>query len=780
MVKTAQMIIIERRNQEVRDNPALLKERLEELMIQKRTQKKQAGFFVRNCLTTWKPSSLPLHVEIGYFFLNSKHPIRRLVSLKDPSDANINVYALKELKAVQSKLAEKAVNLPSPNFQLDCTAQQHEVQTKRILDHEKVVTHWKDEEHWWEAIVQHNLDKRTREEANRVLAGFGSLENVNRPTANRIASLVNDEVVDIKLLEKLTGYSGDDDENSSFPALANYPIRNNEAPTKVDKISKSANTAHLQSLVRPLSSADSTSSTSTVKTIYADSQVAEPSHTTRSSAEGLGIGLSRREAPQEDLHVGNTTAVGVLESGTSGYKTCSHEAPEEVQHTTVMSAGGSSSPRQLPGPNDPQPLDFYHIPWTYITATEYDKTFLENGIWLFERPLTYFRPQPKAFVAESDRLQDVPVVVSHNPSSNGSANASFNKEILVLKAARSPSVDLRCVEKHPDFLSPSKLAEYQAVESAGFRVWRHDRNTLVCRKAGCLSQCSDWDYRTLICNGCGPKTIIRYCSHEHKFQDLGEHWKECGSPALLMEQVIDHTTEPPEFGYLCPAIRDRHNRKSFKYLWQSSYAQTFFGHYAIVHPDTKRTMPLFWPHMRDAEKACEMDRRIERCLNIAFFDHSKTIVIVYLYRMVRRLLQLSKFWNGPVATQLFRQFYYQFGVGIPYVCAVATNDPICECEWVGPKLREVDHEPGCRRHYKEFGENFNGLGIKAFVEKMEAKYWILRAWRQQLAANSTWVDRVMGKGFPGVKKPGEGWAPKLGPGWLGWGARADNIWEEMA
>ncbi|KAL9040329.1 MAG: hypothetical protein Q9214_004532 [Letrouitia sp. 1 TL-2023] len=743
-VKIAQKILINRRNQTVRNDPGVLEEYIEGLTIQKHAEKNGPGFFSEDCLTTWKPSGLPFHVEIGYFFLNVKHPICRLVSLKDPSDENI-----------------------------------HEVQTKRILDHEKAVTHCKDDKPWWEAIVRHNLDKRTREEAKRVLAEFGGLKNVNRRAANKIASLINDEKVDLKLLEELTGCTGNDDETLSFPFLTNYFEDKEEAPAKVDKTSESANTARFQSLISPMPSADSTSSTSTVKTTYADSQVAEPSHTTRSSAEGLGIGMSRHRAPQEDPHVDKTTTVGVLESEASGNETCSHETPEEAQ-PTPMSTDGSSPLGKLPEPKDPHSLDYHNIPWTYITGTEYDKILLENGIWLFERPLDHFRPHPENFVADSDRLRDTPVIVSHNPTSSGSANISFNGEILMVEAARSPLTDLRSVPKNPAFLSPTKLAEYQAVESAGFRVWRHDRNTLECRKAGCVNELSDWNHRTLICNGCGPKTIIRYCSYEHKIQDLKEHWKECGDSSLLIKQVVDHTTEPPGFSYLCPALRDRHNRNTFHTFWQRSYVQMFLGHYAIVHPDTKKTMPLFWPRTLDVVKALEMDRRIERCLNIAFFDHKKTAVVVYLYRMVRKALELNEFWNNRVATQLFAQFLYQFNVGVPYECAVAADDPLCECEWVGPELRKVDHVPGCRLNYKDFGEDFNGLGVKAFVERMEAKYWILRAWHQQLGENSTWMSRTMGEGYSDVKSPAKGWVPKLGPGWLGWGAPAADLWEEMA
>lgn len=684
------------------------------------------------------------------------------------------------LGAVRRSIAEKAVKPPSPHFQLERTAQQDEAQTKQILTHGIAVTDRKDDKPWWEAIVHRNVEKRTEEEAKRILAGFGGLKNINRPTANRIASLVNDDVVNLKLLEELTGGSGNDDnETLGFPFLANYFEEKEEAPVKVDKISESANTDRFQPLVSPLSSADSTSSTSTVKTNCANSHIAEPSHTTMSAFEKLSIGTSRHQAPKEDPHVKNTTTAG------SGNKSRLHETPKEAQPTPIqsndpMATGRSSLLGKLPERKVSRLLDYHHIPWTYITGTEFDKTLLENGIWLFERPLDHFRPHPENFVAESDCLKDAQVVISHNPCSSGFASISFNGEIVALEAARSPLTDLRIVPMHPDYKSPSKLAEYQAVESAGFRVWRHDRNTLVCRKAGCLYELSDWDHRTLICNGCGPKSIIRYCSLEHKIQDISEHWKECGDPDLLIKQVVDHTTEPPAFSRLPPALKDRYNLKSLHSFWQRSYVQEFSGHYAIVHPDKKKVMPLYWPRKVDEGKAREMDRRMERCLNIAFFDHTKTSVIVYLYRAVRRALQLQDFWNKAVATQLFAQFLAQFDVGIPYESAVATDDPFCECEWVGPELRQADHEPGCRHNYKKLGKEFNGLGVKAFVERMEAKYWILRAWHREFGENSTWASRAMGEGYPGAKKPAKNWTPKLGPGWLGWGAPPANLWGEMA
>lgn len=58
-------------------------------MILNGGEKNGAGLFAKDCLATWKASSLPFHVEVAYFFMNTKRPICRLVSLTDPSDQNI-------------------------------------------------------------------------------------------------------------------------------------------------------------------------------------------------------------------------------------------------------------------------------------------------------------------------------------------------------------------------------------------------------------------------------------------------------------------------------------------------------------------------------------------------------------------------------------------------------------------------------------------------------------------------------------------------------------------
>ena len=92
----------------------------------------------------------------------------------------------------------------------------------------------------------------------------------------------------------------------------------------------------------------------------------------------------------------------------------------------------------------------------------------------------------------------------------------------------SPYKDIRQMSEHPDFLPTRKLLEYQALEISGWRVWRHDRNFLPCRKSGCTVNTRDHDIRTQICLGCGPCSSTRYCSMEHMITDIKPHYRECG------------------------------------------------------------------------------------------------------------------------------------------------------------------------------------------------------------------------------------------------------------
>jgi hypothetical protein len=92
-----------------------------------------------------------------------------------------------------------------------------------------------------------------------------------------------------------------------------------------------------------------------------------------------------------------------------------------------------------------------------------------------------------------------------------------------------PLEDLRMDVNHPDWLPTRKLCEHQAMELAGYETARHDRLNAPCALKSCGKIIEDFEKITVICQACGPKTLIRYCRYEHQVADLHLHWQnECG------------------------------------------------------------------------------------------------------------------------------------------------------------------------------------------------------------------------------------------------------------
>lgn len=410
------------------------------------------------------------------------------------------------------------------------------------------------------------------------------------------------------------------------------------------------------------------------------------------------------------------------------------------------------------------------IKWAYFTHTIVDEALIANGLWLFEKPMTYFEYQPYQYVPRGRGLVQAPIAVAiyeekdvhepHEPS------IDVDNIGVWINTHRIPWRDVRSKSPHPDAQSDSKLVEYQACESLGIAVWRHDRNLLNCRLPGCKVKIADHNPSTVICLGCGPKTITRYCSVAHQIADLGEHWKQCGQPEFLMKRVIDATTSPARFGRLWPAIRDRSGNSSYERSRQATYAAMQYGQYTLFDPETEAPTTLIWP--TEDKRAAVMEDRMERLLNYALFDHKHGRITGLLYRMIRQCLIQKQFWAiGPIHA-VKTQFAAEFGCDVTKV----PEQPLCECEWVGARLSRDRHVAGCQRLYLAYSAEFQGTGIQGFLEMMEGRYWALRAWRQRHPTVDDWEARVSGRGFTGEVV---GTVPFLGPGWSGWGSPADDL-----
>lgn len=332
-----------------------------------------------------------------------------------------------------------------------------------------------------------------------------------------------------------------------------------------------------------------------------------------------------------------------------------------------------------------------------------------------------------------------------------------NAEPLTLPAAQKhSSEDLSSAQS--DASAASTESKHQAVESTVVNVWRYDQDLLDCHLASCRVKVADHNLATIVCAGCGPKATIRYCSVRHMLADLKKHWHECGHENLLIKRIVDPTTAPARFGRLCPAIRDNGDAKSYALHRQRLYAMLYCGRYTLFDWDNEEPTPLVWT--REDVQRKEMERRVERLLNFALFDQRNSVMVGYLFRLLRKCLQLKESWSMGTIYALKKQFREEFGLDPSKVA----DDQVCECEWEGEGLAETLHLPACGRLYRRFGETFRESGVRGYLERYEARHWILRAWQQQHDAVQDWRDRAAGKGFEGDL---EETSPMLGPGWIG-------------
>lgn len=408
--------------------------------------------------------------------------------------------------------------------------------------------------------------------------------------------------------------------------------------------------------------------------------------------------------------------------------------------------------------------------WAYATHTDADEALLEAGVWLWEKPRTYFYPHLFS-TKMSDPYVLAPVIVSHESTGTSFPFIEYSGETVHIVPHDEPWEDVRSVESHPDFLPPCKLVEYQACETAGYHVWRHDRDQLPCRKPDCEALVMDHNLSSVFCQGCGPKTIIRYCSFEHQIEDIKEHLIECGDPDLVMQCVIDHATAPVCFSDKPPEMAERHGvhgLKSAELQRQKVYCMKNGGYYTLFDPVTHNTKTLSWP--KSHPKWQELDARIERLLNIAFFGTHRHGIITYIYRLLRELLccigDCTDQIKESLKTQIRTEFKYSGDLESDLIHV--SDDAPRDCEWTSRDFLPHGHSSTCEQEgMPTIDPKSQNACLKLWVERMENKYWILRAWRQQHPTEKDWRVRANGFGIIPLR-PGES-IYQLGPGWTGWG-----------
>ena len=412
------------------------------------------------------------------------------------------------------------------------------------------------------------------------------------------------------------------------------------------------------------------------------------------------------------------------------------------------------------------------LKWTYATRTEADADLLQAGVWLWNEPRGFLQSYRMFDIKTYQSTTLPPVFLSHQTTGDARPMIEYDGTAIHIVPHAMPWPDLRATPGHPDFLVPCKLVEYQASEAAGYRILRHNKSFLHCRKSGCNTQVVDDNLSSYICPGCGPKTVVRYCSFQHLAEDVKDHWEECGHPDLVITSVIDHVTERSNSYQEFPAIKEKHGIRSAARQLQQVFARYNKGHYTLFSPCSLKARTLSWPEADPNAK--EMDGRIERLLNIAFLDTNDYHIISYLYRLLRHLLIPAGEWNFNTQTALNTQFSMEFADGMLNTLT-SSSQPLCECEWAGQHLQQHEcHWAVCSLMSSNgFSVPPPILGLQAYVERLENQYWILRASRQQHPTEVFWQRRAAGYGFPGFSTGLKTFS--LGPGWTGWGGKEDDI-----
>ena len=530
-----------------------------------------------------------------------------------------------------------------------------------------------------------------------------------------------------------------------------------------------------------------------------------------SSSEGYAE--SGFHTPEESFNQGHITSdVGLharnvldgeelIESSSEGHEQSRFYTPEESFDENQITANVELSSSEFSDGEDPstttdQPVAVAlstrprkelgsgarGLLWAYATSRTVDEALTRVGIYLWRKPSSYFYPQRLQRIESVGYTALAPVIVSHERTETDEPIIEFDGKTVHIVPHRQYWEDIRSHEAHPDFLVPWKLAEYQACEAAGYQIWRHDKNLLDCRKPGCGARVSDYHCCAIVCLGCGPKSIVRYCSLQHQLEDIRGHWRECGTWKMLLERVIDHTTAPSKFARMFPAIKQNKESRTAAWHRQRLFCALTYGHYTLFQPSSNRSETLCWP--KQDPKWLEMDRRIERLLNVTLFDSWNDVILGYLYRLLRELLRSQGEWFESTERLLKQQLESEFS-SYKVNTYWRNGEAPCQCEWSGKIYPRWDHLSTCWAYAPvadDCGSARRQKCIEATVEEYEAKFWILRAWRQQHPTQNNWRLRAAGYGFPKVI-PDEG-CYKLGAGWTGWGGERDNIceaqwrWEE--
>ena len=274
----------------------------------------------------------------------------------------------------------------------------------------------------------------------------------------------------------------------------------------------------------------------------------------------------------------------------------------------------------------------------------------------------------------------------------------------------------------------------------------HSFKELLFKCTWCGIPLSDRTPTTLLCNGCGPFSPTRYCSHEHMMSGLYLHEGICGRQSLNI--LVDINTLPERYSKSHPAIWNIYGHRGRALLRQRHFSthrhdQCDYAIFKDVQAKEEAGCYVFTmvPYVTIRLNDSELKDIINRLLNLAFLNHALVRPLLLLYRLLRQCLRSGNSWNDRVKSELDRQFVEEFLIDPNHM--VHPSNPDMDAEW--------------------YGEG----GVEKIVNDHEERYGVLRLWRREhpdpVIRADGWT-RYYGFQWPNARVPRD---YGLGPGWDG-------------
>ncbi|KAL8867826.1 MAG: hypothetical protein Q9174_005405, partial [Haloplaca sp. 1 TL-2023] len=279
---------------------------------------------------------------------------------------------------------------------------------------------------WWDAILSQNRRVKAQREGDAVNKRFGDVSRVDAATEQRLAQMINDEVIDVVTFEFVAGKP---DSNNVRPSVAR--IRQRRAKNEGDARAQVDERRRAQRrILEAIVAAD--------RATRAQSSV--PAEPTDVAAEGEDLSRPVKE-------------------------------PESVKDHTPSDSGRSETSFWDPTIVVARYLSGWtNLRWAYATNTIVDMRLLKEGIWLFHRPLQ-LRTHGQQVLSGSKICPEFPVILATDgildvpiPSFLPRGNTLFLQPHHPPYQWDTRSARYHAGASHPDFQPATALAQYQALE----------------------------------------------------------------------------------------------------------------------------------------------------------------------------------------------------------------------------------------------------------------------------------------------------------------------------